>query len=83
MKCPRCQYENRPQAKFCEQCATRCPGPAELQHPARRRRFTALARPPDRSRRSGTPLASQTHLPNTLPRKILTSKSAVRASGSR
>jgi double zinc ribbon protein len=22
MKCPRCQYENRPQAKFCEQCAT-------------------------------------------------------------
>jgi len=22
MKCPRCQYENRPQAKFCEECAT-------------------------------------------------------------
>jgi class 3 adenylate cyclase/tetratricopeptide (TPR) repeat protein len=22
MKCPRCRYENRPQAKFCEECAT-------------------------------------------------------------
>jgi class 3 adenylate cyclase len=22
MTCPRCQYENRPQAKFCEECAT-------------------------------------------------------------
>jgi class 3 adenylate cyclase/tetratricopeptide (TPR) repeat protein len=22
MKCPRCQHENRPQAKFCEECAT-------------------------------------------------------------
>src|SRR6266852_2892257 len=22
MACPRCQYENRPQAKFCEECAT-------------------------------------------------------------
>ena len=21
MKCPRCQHENRPQAKFCEECA--------------------------------------------------------------
>ncbi len=22
MRCPRCQYENRPQAEFCEECAT-------------------------------------------------------------
>ena len=21
MKCPQCEFENRPQAKFCEQCA--------------------------------------------------------------
>ena len=22
MRCPRCQHENRPQAKFCEECAS-------------------------------------------------------------
>jgi hypothetical protein len=28
MQCPRCQHENRPQAKFCEECAARWPAPA-------------------------------------------------------
>ena len=27
MHCPRCQHENRPQAKFCEECA----GPLNAQ----------------------------------------------------
>jgi two-component system, NtrC family, sensor kinase len=26
MKCPRCQHENRPQAKFCEECGIPCQG---------------------------------------------------------
>src|SRR6266853_4474052 len=26
MQCPRCQHENRPQAKFCEECAKRLNG---------------------------------------------------------
>jgi len=31
MKCPRCRHENRPKAKFCEECARpfREAGPAE------------------------------------------------------
>ncbi len=29
MQCPGCQHENRPQAKFCEECSTRLAGPTQ------------------------------------------------------
>ena len=34
MQCPGCQHENRPQAKFCEECSTRLAGPNQGGPPA-------------------------------------------------
>ncbi|HEX9125541.1 MAG TPA: adenylate/guanylate cyclase domain-containing protein [Methylomirabilota bacterium] len=80
MKCPRCQHDNRPQAKFCEECAAplarTCPNCgaqlsptakfcSECAHPA-----TEAASPP----RFGAPEA---YTPKHLAEKILTSKSAL------
>src|SRR5262245_39916259 len=81
MKCARCQHENRPAAKFCEECATplaracaNCNAPlsatakfcSECAHPADRG-----APPPQRF---GAPEA---YTPKHLAEKILTSKAAV------
>jgi len=79
MQCPRCQHENRPQAKFCEECATplartcsNC-GTAlsptakfcpECAHPV------ATGNEP----RFGSP---ETYTPKHLAEKILTSKAAL------
>ena len=80
MRCPRCQHDNRPQAKFCEECAAplarTCPNCgaqlsptakfcSECAHPA-----TETDSPP----RFGAPEA---YTPKHLAEKILTSKSAL------
>ena len=80
MQCPRCQHENRPQAKFCEECAASlartCPQCgaqglstakfcSECAHP--------LADPVASQPRFSTP---DTYTPKHLAEKILTSKSA-------
>jgi class 3 adenylate cyclase/tetratricopeptide (TPR) repeat protein len=81
MKCPRCEFENRPQAKFCEECAspltricancgTQLSATAkfcpECAHPVTGR---AVAQP-----RFASP---DTYTPKHLADKILTSKSAL------
>jgi class 3 adenylate cyclase/predicted ATPase len=80
VKCPRCQHENRPQAKFCEECAAalaricaNCGGPlapaakfcSECAHPA-----SEPGAPP----RFGAP---DSYTPRHLAEKILTSRSAL------
>jgi predicted ATPase/class 3 adenylate cyclase len=80
MPCPRCQHENRPQAKFCEECGaplTRlCPNcAAELSASARF--CSECAHPlagPVEPLRFGSP---QAYTPKHLAEKILTSKSAL------
>ena len=79
MKCPRCQHENRSEAKFCEECATplartcaNCGNPLsatakfcpECAHPV------AAATPADA--RFASP---ESYTPKHLAEKILTSKS--------
>jgi Adenylate and Guanylate cyclase catalytic domain/Double zinc ribbon len=81
MKCPRCQHENRPAAKFCEECAaplaracTNCGAPlsatakfcSECAHPA--------GPAPPTPQRFGAPEA---YTPKHLAEKILTSKAAL------
>jgi class 3 adenylate cyclase/tetratricopeptide (TPR) repeat protein len=81
MKCPRCQHENRPGAKFCEECAaslartcSNCGSQLsatakfcpECAHPV------AGATPPEA--RFASP---QSYTPKHLAEKILTSKSAL------
>jgi class 3 adenylate cyclase len=80
MKCPRCQYENRPQAKFCEECATplsrvcsNCSAPLsptakfcpECAHPVAAGGAEPRFASPD------------SYTPKHLAEKILTSKSAL------
>jgi class 3 adenylate cyclase len=82
MKCPRCQHENRPGAKFCEECAAplargcvNCGAQlsatakfcSEGAHPA----GPAAAPPPQRFR------APEAYTPKHLAEKILTSKAAL------
>ncbi len=82
MRCPRCQHENRPGAKFCEECATplaptcsQC-GAAlsptakfcpECAHP------TGVPAPIPSTARFGVP---ESYTPKHLAEKILMSKSA-------
>jgi hypothetical protein len=80
MQCPRCQHKNRPQAKFCEECAgplgracSNCSTPLsssakfcpECAHPV----AAAAAQP-----RFASP---ESYTPKHLAEKILTSKSAL------
>ena len=82
MKCLRCQHENRPGAKFCEECAAplvracaNCGAPlsptakfcSECAHPA------ASPAPPAASRLGG----AEAYTPRHLAEKILTSKAAL------
>jgi class 3 adenylate cyclase len=82
MKCPRCRHENRPGAKFCEECAAplargcvNCGAQlsatakfcSEGAHPA----GPAAAPPPQRFR------APEAYTPKHLAEKILTSKAAL------
>jgi class 3 adenylate cyclase/tetratricopeptide (TPR) repeat protein len=81
LKCPRCQHDNRPQAKFCEECAaplaqtcancgTRLSPTAkfcpECAHP--------VARPPVAEPRFGSP---QSYTPRHLAERIVSSKSVL------
>ena len=81
MKCPQCQHENRPQAKFCEECATMlartCAGCGALLS-AEAKFCPQCARPvaesAARQPRFGSPDA---YTPKHLAEKILTSRSAL------
>src|SRR4030095_7831641 len=81
MKCPRCQHENPPQAKFCLECGAR----VALTCPKCRSELPAGAK---FCVECGAPVASQTpvaarfaspesYTPPHLAAKILTSKSAL------
>jgi class 3 adenylate cyclase/tetratricopeptide (TPR) repeat protein len=81
MRCPRCQHENRPQAKFCEECASplarTCPNCGALASPTAK--FCSecgqpLAGP------TGTPVrfaSPEAYTPRHLAERILTSKAAL------
>ena len=81
MKCSRCQNENRPEAKFCEQCGAplsrRCAGcGAELSPSAK---FCAECGRPTESPESGAPRLGtpRSYTPEHLAERILTSKAAL------
>ena len=80
MKCPRCQQENPPQAKFCLECATplalRCTN-CKTQLPAGAKFCFECATPvsaPGAPPRLASPEA---YTPKHLAEKILTSKAAL------
>jgi ribosomal protein L40E len=80
MKCPRCQQENPPQAKFCLECATplvlRCAN-CGTQLPAGAKfcfECGTLVRAPGSAPRFTSPEA---YIPQHLAEKILTSKTAL------
>src|SRR5713101_2074452 len=81
MKCPQCQHENRPQAKFCEECATMlartCAG-CGARLSAEAKFCPQCARPvaesAARQPRFGSPDA---YTPKHLAEKILSSRSAL------
>ena len=81
MRCPRCQHENRPQAKFCEECATplarTCPNCGALASPTAK--FCSecaqpLADPAGAQPRFASPEA---YTPKHLAERILTSRAAL------
>ena len=80
MQCPRCQHENRPQAKFCEECG----GPLTRPCPNCGTQLSAsvkfcmecaytLAEPAGQPRYT----SPKSYTPRHLAEKILTSKSAL------
>src|SRR5437867_804658 len=81
MQCPRCQHENRPQAKFCEECAAplarTCPNCGAQASPTAK--FCSecarpLAEPVPPQARFVSP---ESYTPKHLAEKILTSKAAL------
>ena len=81
MQCPRCQHENRSQAKFCEECAAplarTCPQ-CGSQLSATAKFCSECSHPVDRSVAPRQHFSSpQTYTPKHLAEKILTSKSAL------
>ena len=81
MKCPRCQQENPPQAKFCPECATPlAPGCVNCGHqlPPAAKFCPECAHPVDGSaaatQRFGSP---DSYTPKHLAERILTSKAAL------
>ena len=81
MKCPRCQHENRPGAKFCEECAAplaRTCSNCGSQLSATAKFCSECAHPVAGATPAGAPLASpRDYTPKHLAEKILTSKSAL------
>jgi class 3 adenylate cyclase len=81
MKCPQCEFENRPQAKFCEECAS--PLLRVCTNCGTQLSATAKFCPECAHSVAGravrqSPFASpQTYTPKHLAEKILTSKSAL------
>src|SRR4029453_6637566 len=81
MKCPRCNHENRPGAKFCEECAAplarTCPN-CGSQLSATAKFCPECAHPVAGTTSAEAPFASpQSYTPKHLAEKILTSKSAL------
>jgi class 3 adenylate cyclase/tetratricopeptide (TPR) repeat protein len=80
MQCPRCQHENRPHAKFCEECAApqarSCSGCGAELSPTAKFCFECAhpVAPTARELRFGSPEA---YTPKHLVDRILTSKSAL------
>jgi class 3 adenylate cyclase/tetratricopeptide (TPR) repeat protein len=81
MKCPQCQHENRPQAKFCEECATtlaRTCASCGAQLSAAAKFCPQCARPAAEYAVRQPRLASpDAYTPKHLAEKILTSRSAL------
>ncbi len=81
MKCPQCEFENRPQAKFCEECASpllRVCTNCGTQLSATAKFCPECAHPVTGRAVTQSPFASpQTYTPKHLAEKILTSKSAL------
>ena len=80
MQCPRCQHENRPQAKFCEECAGPLPRTCSNcgTHVSASAKFCSecahpLAGPVAQARFT----SPESYTPKYLAEKILTSKSAL------
>jgi class 3 adenylate cyclase/tetratricopeptide (TPR) repeat protein len=82
MKCPRCQHENRPGAKFCEECAAplaRACANCGAQLSATAKFCSECAHPagppaPPSSQRFGAP---ETYTPKHLAEQIINSKAAL------
>ena len=81
MKCPRCQFENRKEIRFCEECGAKleqaCPSCGAAVPPDRK--FCgacgqALTVAPHPAPKFGSP---QSYTPKHLAEKILTSKTAL------
>jgi class 3 adenylate cyclase len=81
IRCPRCQHENRPQAKFCEECATplaqTCASCGTQLSPAAK--FCSECAHPVVRPAAGEPrfAAPEAYTPKHLAEKILTSRSAL------
>src|SRR4029434_6149661 len=80
MKCPRCQQENSPQAKFCVECATpfafRCSN-CGTQLPAGAKFCFECATPVSTARLTPRFVSPETYTPTHLAERILTSKAAL------
>src|SRR5215471_7311631 len=81
VKCSRCQHENRPGAKFCEECAAPLAPTCSncgSQLSATAKFCSECAHPVAGATPAGAPLASpRDYTPKHLAEKILTSKSAL------
>ncbi len=81
MRCPRCQHENRPQAKFCEECATplaRTCANCGTPIPATSKFCSECAHPVAEPTGSSSNLSSpDAYTPRHLAEKILTSKASL------
>jgi class 3 adenylate cyclase len=82
MKCPRCQHENRPGAKFCEECAAplaRVCANCGAQLSPTAKFCSECAHPAGQAAASASPrfAAPEAYTPKHLAEKILTSKAAL------
>jgi predicted amidophosphoribosyltransferase len=75
VKCPRCQYENRSGAKFCEECAT--PLGRTCSNCGSQLSATAKFCPECAHPSAGRFASPETYTPKHLAEKILTSKAAL------
>jgi class 3 adenylate cyclase len=81
MQCPRCEHDNRPQAKFCEECAAplarTCPHCGTQVTPAAKFCSECAHAVPGPVPTQTRYISPETYTPKHLAEKILTSKSAL------
>src|SRR5712692_7690644 len=80
MQCPRCQHENSPRAKFCEECATplaRICSNCGTQFSPTAKFCPECARPVGAGAAQPGFASPEAYTPTHLAEKILTSKSAI------